>query len=221
LEEKLYFKPASYGKGIKQKEKPAKKEEKEDGEKTHRVRNLILFLLLIAVIVIIILWLLRGKTTTTGQYPANVKNESLECISTTLTYPKLGTVSPAPKETNLTLTAVFSGEDTLRTISVKNLMTFESNSEAVVAEARTHANFNIGLRAYNYGTEKFENKFSIMSDKLLVNLTAKSKELDEFSKGYFLITSEQLPTTLTDFKQEYEAQGFTCRTDFNETNQQE
>ena len=60
-----------------------------------------------------------------------------------------------------------------------------------------------------------------MSDKLLVNLTAKSKELDEFSKGYFLITSEQLPTTLADFKQEYEAQGFTCRTDFNETNQQE
>ncbi|MBR3595029.1 hypothetical protein IKL45_02185 [Candidatus Saccharibacteria bacterium] len=216
MEEKLYFKPASYGKGIKNKEKPVKKKEKEEGEKTHRIRNLVLFLLFIAVIVIIILWLLHGKTTTTGQYPANVKNESLECVSTALTYPKLGTVSPAPKETNLTLTAVFSGEDTLRTISVKNLMTFESNSEAVVAEARTHANFNIGLRAYNYGTEKFENKFSIMSDKLLVNLTAKSKELDEFSKGYFLITSEQLPTTLADFKQEYEAQGFTCRTDFNE-----
>ena len=218
MEEKLYFKPASYGKGIKQKTKP---EQPADNHKSHRIRNLVLFLLFIAIIVIIILWLLHGKTTTTGQYPANVKNESLECISTTLTYPKLGTVSPAPKETNLTLTAVFSGEDTLRTISVKNLMTFESNSEAIVAEARTHANFNIGLRTYSYGTEKFENKFSIMSDKLLVNLTAKSKELDEFSKGYFLITSEQLPTTLADFKQEYEAQGFTCRTDFNETNQQE
>ena len=107
MEEKLYFKPASYGKGIKQKEKPVKRKEKEDGEKTHRVRNLVLFLLFIAIIIIVILWLLHGRTITTGQYPANVKNESLECVSTSLTYPKLGSFSPVPAETNLTVTAVY------------------------------------------------------------------------------------------------------------------
>ncbi len=224
MEEKLYFKPASYGKGTKKKKQRSEKIAKpanSDSAKDHHIRNFSLFLALAAIVILIILYLLRGKTTTTGQYPANVKNKSLECISTSLTYDKLGTVSPAPAETNLTLTAIFSGENALSSLSLKNLMTFTSNSEAVVAEARTHATFNIGLRTYNYGTEKFDNKFSIMSDKLLVNLTAKAKDLDEFSKGYFLITSEELPTTLSDFRALYESQGFTCRTNFNNNNSQQ
>lgn len=175
-------------------------------------------MLFLLVLIIIIIWLLHGKTTTTGEYPANVKNESLECTSHELTYNKLGTVSPAPKETTLTLTAVFSGSNELRTLSLKNLMTFESNSEAIVAEARTHANFNIGLRTYNYDTDKFDNKFSIMHEKLLVNLTLKNKEYDEFSKDYFLLASDPLPASLDDFKEVYEAQGFTCRTTFDEQN---
>lgn len=221
MEEKLYFKPESYGKGRKKKQQTEQRVEKNTEDKNHKVLKIVCLLLFLLILIIIIIWLLHGKTTTTGQYPANVKNESLECTSHKLTYNKLGTVSPAPKETTLTLTAVFSGSSELRTLSLKNLMTFESNSEAIVAEARTHANFNIGLRPYNYDVSKFDNKFSIMSSKLLVNLTLKKSEYDEFSKDYFLITSEQLPTTLADFKQEYEAQGFTCRTDFNETNQQE
>lgn len=216
MEEKLYFKPSSYGKGAKKKDSKAKLEPKPEpktdkSEKSHRARNLILFLVFIAVIILIILWLLRGKTTTTGQYPANIKNESLECISDKLTYPKLGTVSPAPQTTNLTLTAIFTNEDTISSLSVKNLMTFTSNSEAVVAEARIHANFNIGLRTYNYNPEKFDNKFSIMHDKLLVNLTVKGKDLDEFSKSYFLINSDKIPVALADFQKEYEPQGFSCR----------
>lgn len=97
-------------------------------------------------------------------------------------------------------------------------MTFASNSEAVVAEAHTHANFNIGLRPYNYDTSKFDNKFSIIGNKLLVNLTLKNKEYDEFSKDYFLITSSPLPTSLDDFKTAYETQGFACNTNFNTSN---
>ena len=211
MEEKLYFKPANYGKGKKKKQQTEQRVE-------HKVLKLFCLLLFLLILIIIIIWLLHGKTTTSGEYPANVKNESLECTSTELTYNKLGTVSPAPKETTLTLTAVFSGSNELRTLSLKNLMTFESNSEAIVAEARTHANFNIGLRAYNYGTDKFDNKFSIMHEKLLVNLTLKNKEFDEFSKDYFLITSEELPVTLSDFQALYESQGFTCRAAFDEPN---
>lgn len=212
MEEKLYFKPENYGKKKESKEKSVSEKKDCKGLK------LAIFFLVLLIIILIILWLLRGKTTVSGQYPANVKNESLECVSTELIYPKLGSFSPAPIENELVLTAVFSGAESLKFLSIKNLMTFESNSEAIIAEARTHANFNIGLRPYNYGTEKFENKFSIMSEKLLVNLTAKASELDEYSKSYFLITSEEIPSTLSEFQAEYEAQGFTCRTDFSESN---
>lgn len=192
--------------------------EKNTESKNHKVFKLICLLLFLLILILIILYLLRGKTTTTGQYPANVRSESLECVSDSLTYPKLGAVSPAPKDTNLTVTAIFTGDKGLSTISVKNLMVFESRDEAVIAEARTHANFNIGLRAYNYGTDKFDNKFSIMSEKLLVNLTAKKADFDEFSKEYFLITSDELPSSLEEFRQEYESKGFVCRTAFDETN---
>ena len=218
MEEKLYFKPANYGKGKKQKQQEKQRVEKgaDKTEKSHKALKLVCLLLFLLILILVILWLLRGKTTTTGQYPANVQNESLECVSHELTYNKLGTISPTPQETTLTLTAVFSGESELRSLSIKNLIVFESNSEAIIAEARTHANFNIGLRAYNYGTEKFDNKFSIIGEKLLVNLTVKNKELNEFSKDYFLITSDPLPSSLNDFQKEYEAQGFTCKTTFND-----
>ena len=211
MEEKLYFKPENYG-------KKGKKEKSTSEKKDRKGLKLAIFFLILLVIILIILWLLRGKTTVSGQYPANVKNESLECISTELIYPKLGSFSPAPQKNELTLTAVFIGDGALKSLSVKELMTFESNSDAIVAEARVHANFNIGLRPYNYDTGKFDNKFSIMSNKLLVNLTAKASELDDFSKSYFLIASEELPSTLSEFQAEYEAQGFTCRTSFNDSN---
>lgn len=211
LEEKLYFKPEGYGKGRKKKQQTEQRVE-------HKVLKLFCLLLFLLVIVIIIIWLLRGKTTTSGQYPANVKTESLECTSVETIYPKLGKFSPIPKETNLTITAIFSGENELQTISLKNLMTFNSNSEAIVAEAVAHANFNIGLHSYGYNISKFENKFSISEEKLLVNLAARVKEIDERSKDYFLITSEILPTTLNDYKNEYEANGFSCRTSFAEKN---
>ncbi len=226
MEEKLYFKPADYGKGTK-KPKPKNQQTEQRVEKNatsnnHKTLKLICLLLFLLFLILIILYLLRGQTTTTGQYPANVKNKSLECISISLTYDKLGTVSPAPTETSLTITAIFSGEDSLNSLSLKNLLAFENNSEAVVAEARTHATFNIGLRTYNYGTEKFDNKFSIVSNKLLINLTVKGKEFDEFSKNYFMLgSSATTPSTLSDFQQAYESQGFTCRTNFDNNNPQQ
>ena len=211
MEEKLYFKPESYGKGKKKKQQTEQRVEKNTDGKSHKVLKIVCLLLFLLVVIIIIIWLLRGKTTTTGQYPANVRNESLECISKELIYPKLGDFTPVPKENTLTITAVFLGGSSLSSVSIKNLMTFESNHDAIIAEARAHANFNIGLRPYNYSTDKFENKFSIIDEKLLVNLTGKSKELDEMSKDYFLIKSDELPTSLAEFRAEYEAQGFTCR----------
>ncbi|MBR3256790.1 hypothetical protein IKG02_00655 [Candidatus Saccharibacteria bacterium] len=213
MEEKLYFKPEPS-----KKKQTGQRVEKAKVKSSHRIIKLVCLLLFLLIIILIIIWLLRGKTTTIGEYPANIKNESLECISNELIYDKLGSFEPKPQETKLTVTAVFTSDDELKSISLKNLLTFSDNSEAIVAEARTHANFNIGLRAYNYSTSKFNNKFSIMNDRLLINLSAKSKEYDEFSKDYFLIPHESYPKTLSDFKTVFESQKFVCKNSSEQNN---
>ncbi|MBQ6396064.1 hypothetical protein IJH89_00580 [Candidatus Saccharibacteria bacterium] len=217
MKEKLYFEPSGSKKDKKKKRQTGQRVEKSADKKNHRALKLICLLLFLLVFILIIIWLLRGKTVTTGAYPANIKNESLECSSTEVAYNKLGNFDIRPQETQLTFTAVFSSDDELRSLSLKDLMVFADNSEAIVAEARSHANFNTSLHAYNYSIGKFDNKFSIMGNKLLVTLAVKSKEFDEFSKDYFLISSETLPTSLADFRKNYESQGFSCR--INESQQ--
>ena len=194
MEEKIYFKPESPGK-----------------KKDHTFLKLFFFLLFLLIIILIIIWLLKGSKTVSGQYPENVRNEALECISSEIDYPKLGSYNVEPKEKELKISAIFKGEDTLVSLSIKDLLTFYSNHDAIIAEARSHANFNLSLRGSGYGTEKFENKFSIVSEKLLVTLTGKASEIDEYSKEYFSIKSEKIPTTISEYKQNYEAQGFTCK----------
>ncbi len=202
MEQGLYFQPEHY--------KEPKSKHKEIKEKNYRPIRILICILIMATIVIIIIWIMRGKTTVSGQFPANVRKESLECVSTELTYDKLGSISPAPDETNLTITAIFIGEDSMRSLSIKNLMTFKSNSDAFVAEARAHATFNFGLQALGYDAGQFDNKFSIIDTKLLVNLSTNNNELNEYVKDYFLIKSDNLPVSLSDFQTEYESQNFQC-----------
>lgn len=215
MEEKLYFKPSNYGKKQKTQKKPKTKSEpekpKSEDKKEHKILKLVIFFVCLTIIILIILWLLRGKTTTTGRYPENVRSESLECSTTELSsiYPKLGNFD-TPKSHELKITAIFRGEDELTSISLKELLFYPSNHDAIVVEAKAHANFNIGLRTYNYGTEKFDNKFSIIDDRLLFNIYSTASGIDDLSKSYFMINSETLPTSIFDYKTEYEAQGFTC-----------
>lgn len=211
MQDKLYFQPEDYGSGKKEYKEPKKKSEKKD----HRILKLLGFLLFLLIIILIILWLLRGRTTVSGQYPENVKNEYLDCVSEEIDYAKLGNYDVTTKEKELEITATFKGGDTLTMISVKDKLTFFSNHDAVIAEARAHANFNFSLRGPGYDTNKFDNKFSIVGEKLIVNLTGKAGEIDEYAKDYFLIESDKIPETLAEYKDEYEAQGFTCTSSVN------
>ena len=178
--------------------------------RTHQIVRLAGVIVILLAVIIALWLLLRGKTTTSGRYPDNIKDESLVCSSDSKIYDKLGSFSPAPSSTELKITAIFRGTDTLNRLSIKNLMTFESQSEAVVAEARSHANFNLGLQALNVDSGSFENKFSILDKQLLFNLTARKSDITDFSKAYFMLKSDKLPETLADYKAEYESQGFKC-----------
>lgn len=209
MEEKLYFKPVKYGKGIKKRKEKIEKDNKDGND--HRVHTLVLFLLLIAVVVIVILWLLHGKTSTTGQYPANVRTESLECVSDDVNYSKIGSTKYHVVSKELKLSLLFVGEESLKAISLKDSLTFNTEVEAKNAEAVVHATFNTSLVATGYNSEEFDNKFSIIDNKLVVTVHSGS-HIDERSKGYFLIESNENPNTLQEFRNIYETKGFTCKT---------
>ena len=213
MEEKLYFRPVSYSKGSKKyKEKPASVEKHTDGHKDHRVRNIIIFLLAVAVIVFVILWLLKGKNTTSGQYPANVRSESLICSSDKNTYEKVDHVNSDDK--NFEISLIFNGKESLSSGSLKYTLRFSSPNEVNRAVAVSQAQFNLGVQALGYDSGKFNNKFSVIDNDLVITLHINSsKDVDEVTKSYFLLKEDSqgnLPITLAEYRQNYESQGFSC-----------
>ncbi|MBR3595096.1 hypothetical protein IKL45_02575 [Candidatus Saccharibacteria bacterium] len=211
MEEKLYFAPANYGKGRKHSEKSESLSEhnkKEKSEKSHKVIKMASFLLFLVIIVIIIIWLLHGKTTTTGRYPENIHNDSLECVSNNIKYEKTSSIESSDSE--LKITTVFRDNGTLGSISLLYTLTYQSSVDAYSAEARAHAEFNKGLAASGFSSEKFANKFTLLDNKLLISLYATSKEINEYTYNYFLIDSSNDFKTLEDIKEHYKKQGFVC-----------
>ncbi|MBR3232929.1 hypothetical protein IKF74_01445 [Candidatus Saccharibacteria bacterium] len=208
MEEKLYFKPANYGKGKKKEQTEQKSEPKT--EKNHKALKLVIVLLALVIIVAVIIWLLRGKTTTTGQYPANIRTDSLECTSNKLDYEKIGTLNIITIKKELELKLLFSSNDELKSINLKNFLTFDTAKEATSAEAIAHAAFNKGLSAKGYNSEQFENKFTLMDNQLVLTIHNDS-QLNENSKDYFLLAPEESPNTLHEFQKIYESKGFTCK----------
>lgn len=209
MEEKLYFKPANYGRGKKKEQAEQKGEPKE--KKNHKALKLIGILLFLLIVVIIIIWLLHGKTTTTGQYPENIRNESLSCVSKTKKYSIVDLVDSDEKE--LKINAIFNGEDSLKNISIIYTLIYATENDAYRSESVAHAELNETLTAAGFNTNKFSNKFARYNERLIISLTANGSELNEFSSRFFelnLNDTDDFPKTLTDFRKVYETTGFSC-----------
>lgn len=206
MEEKLYFKPANYGKG-------KKKEQTETKEKgNHKALKLIGLLLFLLIIIVVIIWLLRGKTTVTGRYPENVKSESLECVSNQTIYQKVDKVDSADKE--LKITMIFYGESGLSSGSLKYTLRLDDHLKAAQTESILHSQFAKNLVASGHKFEEFDNKFTVMDGDLVITLHLSDGKIDERSKDYFLVeqtAAKAFPKTLSEYRNNYEAQGFTCK----------
>lgn len=199
MEEKLYFAPANYGKGAKHAKKTKEK-------KNHKILKLVSFLLLIAAITIVLIWLLHGNTTTSGQYPASIKNEALNCETDALSYPKITSATSSKK--NLKINAIFTNENKLKTIALIYTLYFNNEEETRRAEAFSHAEFNLGLNDQGYSSSTFENKFARYSDRLIISLFGNSSTLDEYTVSYFML--DGIPADIEEYAEKYQAQGFIC-----------
>lgn len=202
MEEKIYFKPGRYGKGMKRESAESSKRKKRIGLK------LSAFLLVLIIIVIIIL-LLRGKTTVSGRFPENVKNESLECGIVNQVYEKTNHIKFASSETKITI--IFYGTSELNSINLRYTMHLASSKEAGEAEAIAHVQFAENLAGSGLGYEEFDNKFTRIDGDLTLSLYSNGKFKKDTAYEYFLINKTAVPTSLEEFRTVYESQGFACK----------
>ena len=202
-EEKLYFRPE-----VAENKKANKKGTKRD----KRFVKALIFLFSILIIDFIIFWFLRGSTKTTGQYPENVRNESLVCENPNIVYEKVNKINSDNK--NLKISMIFLDEKTLSTANLEYKLVFSDYQEAYSAEAISHSQFNLDLQKLGYKSGNFNNKFSILDNELLISLNLSSRtSLDETTQSYFLINNKNnggFPETLEEYKHNYEDQGFSC-----------
>ena len=116
MEEKLYFKPADYGKGTKKaKVKPEKSPKP--------FLRLGIVLVIFIALIIVVLYFLRGKTTTTNEQIPTVKSTSLSCFSDSFVYP-IFTYDGA-KSRELSIKMIFS-EDTLKSVALEYSLFYDS-----------------------------------------------------------------------------------------------
>ncbi len=198
MKEKIYFKPET-----------SKKKDK----KNHKFLKLFFFLLFLLLIILIIIWLLRGSKTISGQYPENVKNEYLDCVSKNVTYSKVGEVSNEEKE--LKATMVFLGKEELSSISIKYTLKFKDKETANYAEPIVNTRFHENLAQVIDQYSAFNNKVTLLDDTIVVTLHASRNDLVDLAKEFFLIKKNEEPVSLNDFKNSFEKQGFICESSIN------
>lgn len=205
MEEKLYFKPASYGKGTKAKKPESEKPEKEP---THIFLKFGLIILVLVAIVLVIIYFLHGKTTTTSEKIPNVKSVALSCASDSFIYPIF--VYDGSKSRGLEVKMIFSEEE-LKSISLGYSLLYDSADLVQASEAHNHAAMNISFGKNNLEADAYNAKYTILSDRMRMNLYAPSSKLDETAKLYFLIDGDgTFPKSVQELRKNYESQGFAC-----------
>ncbi|MBR3204492.1 hypothetical protein IKF81_02300 [Candidatus Saccharibacteria bacterium] len=199
MEEKIYFKPKE---GIK----------KHKSKKEHKWLNLTIVCILLLAIIIIIFYLLRGKNTISGQYPENIRNESLSCEKEKSDYEKANLKEI--ENSDIKINIIFNDKKAVKSISLIYTAIFPTEKDAYATEAVSHAFFNKSLEASGYSASKFSNKYARYDNKLILSLTANGNEIDSFSAPFFMIKTnegdEVNMNNLESYRSMYESQGFTC-----------
>lgn len=205
MEEKLYFEPIGDSR---------KKRTKETSNKKKVFLKLLIFFLFLIGTIVVGYYFLRGTETVSGRFPDDLKNESLECIANNIEYPYTDAVRPESSETKIT--AIFYGKEEFSSASFKYTMNFKTPYDAGVAESLSHAQFVNVLTPLGFDFGEFNNKFSIIDNKLILTLHTEENVSDEKSGKFFLITKlpeeNRIPKSLNEYRKNYELQGFSCKT---------
>lgn len=169
-----------------------------------------LIVFIIAILGLILFFLTRGKTTTSGNYPDNVSDESLVCSGENIDYPFF-TYDNAIKKT-AEIKALFSNNE-LKSIALTYSLYYNDVQSITASEAHNHAAMNksfgeIGLNK----ADAYNAKYAKMEDRMQMSLYASGSEIDDTALKYFFIDTNhgETPNTVADVKAVYEEKGLQC-----------
>ena len=152
-----------------------------------------------------------GTVTTTGNFPEDVKDASLVCENTSLTYPIFVYNNSEKKETKIT--AIFHGDDP-KNLSLIHSMFYKNQDSVIASEAHNHGAMNKKFATDELGADSFSATYSKSSEKMQMTLFANSSDLKNASTmKYFLLDGEgssEIPKTKEEYKRIYEKKGFSC-----------
>ncbi len=198
MEEKLYFKPET------------RRQKKKDNQTRKKIVKIIAVLFFSLIIILIILYFLKGSTTTTQGKIPSVKNTLVSCSSESIEYPILTDDGASGREFNIKIVVE---EEKIKSISLEYSLFYDSIEAVKASETHNHANMNISFHKAGLSADEFNAKYTILSDRMRMNLYATEKKLDERAKQYFLVEMKgDFPTLISELRKNYEAQGFTCET---------
>ncbi|MBR3131716.1 hypothetical protein IKG31_04070 [Candidatus Saccharibacteria bacterium] len=168
------------------------------------------FLIVIAVIIVILVFLLRGRETVSGEFPNPVTNEALTCKKNNAAYTKISTLSSKSQE--IAITMIFNGTTSLNKISLDYTLKFDTATVSDSIKASAQEQFSNYLSIDKFSFTEFNNKFSLIKDKLLVSVYGDAADLESSARAsYFMLdTKKSVPKTLEDFRKAYEKQSFEC-----------
>ena len=186
------------------------KEQQNRKQTGHTWLRAIIAILSLAALSALLVYLMKGSQTHSGEYPANVRRESLSCEIDNTAYPLIPSLSG--ENSSLRITAVFNGNVSLKSISLAYTVPFEDREAVESAENITHAEFAENLSDAGFKTTDLGNKFSRFDDRLMFSLYAENNQLTKASAPFFMLSeSKTLPSNLQSFRKNYEAQGFKCQ----------
>lgn len=190
-------------------------DKEEYNNKSKKKRNNIGITICLIVFIVTILGLVlffstRGKTTTSGNYPDNVSDESLTCSGENIDYPFF-TYDNAIKKT-AEIKALFSNNE-LKSIALTYSLYYNDAQSITASEAHSHAAMNksfgeIGLNK----ADAYNAKYAKMEDRMQMNLYTTANDFNNTAKRYFLFeTDEELPDTIEGYQAVYKTKGLNCK----------
>ena len=166
----------------------------------------------VLVLLIVLFFLLRGKNTVTGAYPASIKTSSVVCNNDKIPYPYTSHTNVGmEKEGSIRIVGTFSESKQVSKISLQYTTYFSDNASATSAEAHMHAAFAHHLKDNGLEYAEFDNYFSVVDKKVVLNLYAPFEKVNKANYQFLMLKS--IPSnglSLSEFEQTYKSQGFTC-----------
>lgn len=167
------------------------------------------FSLFIFAILVFFVFMMQGTTTTSGGYPENTKNSSILCNNDGLSYPFFRYDESIEKNTEIT--ALFN-DGSLKSISLRHTLSYNSESLVTTSEAQNHAAMNISFGNNRLEADAFSARYSKSDNKMIMNLYASQSDLKAANGNrYFLLDRLSIDSSIDQYKDYYEKQGFVCK----------